>query len=283
MATISYERVELHLPPFAEGVPAGFWENRIEKREHPELKALYILPARDEAARLAAEKILETVSQKPDAAISFPTGSQAKSVYDQLALLAKERDVSFAEVRAFHLDEYFPITADHPDSFRKYLRENVWEPLGLQPENIHEIPTDPGNNGHEVAAAYEALLNDTEIDLVFHPIGCGGHMGFNESGTPKDSATHLADLSGETIYRDQVIRKQSSPNQAITQGIATVLRAKHILFIDLDPGYKYVMRDALYGPVTEQNPSSLLRTEGHKVEAITTREIAAQFPQPHSA
>lgn len=278
MATISYERIELHALPSREGIPLGFWEKRVTELDHPELNAVFVLPTRQEAARLAAEKILEVVKNKPDAAISFPTGNQAKSVYEELARLSNERNVSFADVQAFHLDEYFPISEDHPDSFRNYLREHTWGPLGIKPENVHEITADPGTDGNAVAAAYEQVLSQTEIDLVLHPIGPGGHMGFNESGTPKDSVTHLADLSQETIYRDQVLRGQTSPNQAITQGISTILRAKSIVFIDLDPGYKNDMRDALYGPIGEHNPSSLLRTVGHKVEAITTREIAAQFP-----
>lgn len=292
MTMISYERVEVHSLPSMEGIPLGYWEGRITEHPHAELHKIYELPTRDEAARLAAEKILEVVSAKPDAAISFPTGNQAKSVYEQLAKLARERDISFANVQAFHLDEYFPITADHPDSFRKYLREHVWTPLGIKPENIHEIQADPGTNGDTVAADYEALLSKQDIDLVLHPIGCGGHIGFNESGTAKDLPTHVTALSPETIHRDQVVRKQTSPDHAITQGISTMLKAKHLLFIDFDPQYQTAMKDALYGPISSDNPSSFLRTNGHKVDVIITKEIgdaiksADTRPQrtlPHSA
>lgn len=273
MATIEYERVAIHSLPSTEHVPLGFWEGRVQEVNHPELKTIFVLPDRMEAARLAAEKILELVKEKPDAAISFPTGNQALSVYKELARRTNERGVSFANVTAFQLDEYFPITPDHPDSFRKYLRENVWGPLGIKPENIHEIPADPGSDGNAVAAAYEAMLANQTIDLVLHPIGCCGHMGFNEKGTPQDSLTHLATLAPETVYRDQVERGQTSPDHAITQGIATILRAKQVLFIDLDPKYKKDFHEALYGPITEQNPSSLLRTIGQKVDVITTNDI----------
>jgi glucosamine-6-phosphate deaminase len=274
MSVISYERVAIHTLPSTEGVPLGYWEDRIRELPHTEIPHVYSLPTRDEAARLAAEMILEVVKDKPDAAISFPTGNQAKSVYEQLAKIAKERNVSFAHVKAFHLDEYFPISADHPDSFRRYLRENVWGPLGLSPENIHEIAADPGTDGNEVAKNYEAMLAKQEIDVVLHPIGCGGHMGFNESGTPKELPTHLAPLSPETIHRDQVVRKQTSPDHAITQGISTILKAKKIIFIDFDPQYQEDMKNALYGEISSKNPSSFLRTEAGKVTAITTHDIA---------
>ncbi len=274
MTMISYERVEVHALPSMEGIPLSYWEGRIVEHPHTELHKIYELPTRDEAARLTAEKILEIVSAKPDAAISFPTGNQAKSVYEQLAKRAKERNISFAQVKAFHLDEYFPIHADHPDSFRKYLRENVWEPLGIQLENIHEIHADPGTDGAQVAEEYEALLSQQDIDLVLHPIGCGGHIGFNETGTAKELPTHVTKLSPETIHRDQIVRKQTSPDYAITQGISTMLKAKKLLFIDFDPQYQNAMHDALYGPISSDNPSSFLRTEGNKVEVIITKEIS---------
>ena len=270
---ISYERVEVHSLPSMEGIPLGYWEGRIVEHPHAEFRKIYELPTRDEAARLAAEKILEVVTDKPDAAISFPTGNQAKSVYEHLAKLAKERNVSFADVKAFHLDEYFPISADHPDSFRKYLRENVWNPLGIKQENIHEIQADPGTDGAKVAADYEALLEKQDIDLVLHPIGCCGHIGFNESGTEKELPTHVTKLSDETIHRDQVVRKQTSPDHAITQGISTMLKAKQLLFIDFDPQYQNAMADALYGPISSKNPSSFLRTNGKHVDVIITKEI----------
>ncbi|MBI5019495.1 6-phosphogluconolactonase [Candidatus Gottesmanbacteria bacterium] len=281
MSVISYERVEIHTLPSTGGVPLGFWENRILELKNPELSHVYVLPTHDEAARLTAEMILEVVKQKPDAAISFPTGNQAKSVYEKLAKLAAERQVSFADVKAFHLDEYFPISADHPDSFRKYLRENVWTPLGINPANIHEIPADPGTNGEAVAAGYEALLAAQDIDLVLHPIGCGGHIGFNEKGTPKELPTHITALSPETVHRDQVVRKQTSPVHAITQGISTILKAKKIIFIDFDPQYKESMNEALNGPVSSDNPSSFLRTVGDKVTAIMTSDVGnAISPRP---
>lgn len=281
MSVISYERVEIHTLPSTEGVPLGFWENRILELNNPELSKVYVLPTRDEAARLTAEMILEVVRQKPDAAISFPTGNQAKSVYEQLAKLASKRQVSFANIQAFHLDEYFPISADHPDSFRKYLRENVWTPLGINPANIHEIPADPGTNGDAVAAGYEALLAAQDIDLVLHPIGCGGHIGFNEKGTLLELPTHITALSAETVHRDQVVRKQTSPDHAVTQGISTILKAKKIIFIDFDSQYKESMNEALNGPISSDNPSSFLRTVGDKVTAIMTRDIAnAISPRP---
>ena len=277
MANIRYERLEIHKIPSIENVPIGFWDQRVKEMSHPEFKGVFVLPNRDEAARFAAEKILEIVKEKPDAAFTLPSSNQGNSVLEKVVSLSKERGISFDQVQFFHLDEYFPITADNQYSFRANLREKIWNPLGIPKEHIHEIAANPKSDGNIVASNYEAELANIEIDLVLHPIGPDGHMGFNEAGTSKDSLTHLTKLSEKTLYRDHVVRGQDSPDYAITQGIATIMRAKKILFIDFSADYKEFMKDALYGPISEMNPSSLLRNVGQKVEVITTNEIASHI------
>lgn len=274
MTAISYERLEVHFPLENERVPKGFWKDRVKEISHPELKAVFVLPTRPEAARFAAEKILELVQNKPGAAITWPSGNQGNDVIDAVVSLSKERNISFEQVHCFHLDEYFPIDPEAPESFRKNLRERLFVPLNIPADHIHEIPANPGSNGEEVALQYEALISQYDIDLVLHPIGPDGHMAFDEAGTPRDSVTHLTPLSEKTVHRDRVIRKLNSPDHAITQGIQTILNAKRILFVNFSPDYKEDMKQSLFGPIGEHNPSSLLRTQGHKVEAIITQEIA---------
>lgn len=278
MTAVTYERVEIHSLPDMQHVPLGFWEGRVKELKHPELKALFVLPDRNEAARFAAEKIIDIVKEKPDAAISLPSGRQGNDVLAHVVDIAKKRDISFANVHFFNLDEYFPIDPQAKESFRNNLRTHLFSPLGIPQEHIHEIAANPGSNGDQVAAAYETLIQARGIDLVLHAIGPGGHIGFNEPGADRNSATRLVKLSEKTIYRDHVLRNLATPTSAITQGIGTILGAKHIVFIAFSPDYKEDMKQALFGPVDEQNPSSLLRTVGQKVEAITTQEIAAQFP-----
>lgn len=257
-----------------ENVPLGYWEGRVQELTHPELKSVFVLPTREEAARFTAEKILELVKDKPDAAITWPSGNQGNDVIDAVVKLSRERNISFEHVHCFHLDEYFPIAPDQPESFRKNLRERLFTPLNIPADHVHEIAADHGSDGNSVAEIYEKLLSDYDIDLVLHPIGPDGHMAFDEAGTPRDSVTHLTPLSEKTVHRDRVIRQLNSPDHAITQGIGTILRAKRILFVNFSPDYKEDMKQALFGPISEHNPSSLLRSAGDKVEVVITQEIA---------
>ena len=77
------------------------------------------------AAAEAAEAIRAAVSESGRARIIAATGA---SQFEFLAALVSMPDVPWAQVEMFHLDEYIGFSADHPASFRKYLRERLIEP-----------------------------------------------------------------------------------------------------------------------------------------------------------
>lgn len=181
--------------------------------------------------------------------------------------------VNFSNIKAFHLDEYFPCDPKESFSFVKYLYENVFTPLEI-PQNqiftINGLAQDPV----EEAKRYEALLSKKPIDLTILGIGPGGHIAFCESGTPFGSITGVIDLSKETIYRDTVERGQKSPGQAITQGISTILSSKKIILNAFGTWHGNVMKDVLYKEISPEIPGSALRTKGEKVTIILDQEAA---------
>jgi glucosamine-6-phosphate deaminase len=275
MVTLSWEKVEVRgYPHTMESVPVGFWENRVKELSYPDYKASFALPSRDEAARFTAEKIIEQQTTKADSIYTLPSSMQGNDVLTWVVNIAKERNVSFDKARFFHMDEYFPISENDQNSFRNNLRKTFFEPLAIRPDQVELIQANPGSDGDQIAAEYEAKLNAMTVDLVLAPIG-PGHIAFDEPGTPIDSITHLTTLSPKTVYRDHVERGLDTPVQAISQGVQTLLRANRILFIDFSPGYNEFAKQALYGPINADNTASFLRTVGQKVEFVTTNEIAS--------
>ena len=77
------------------------------------------------AAAEAAETIRAAVAESGRARIIAATGA---SQFEFLAALVSIPDVPWGQVEMFHLDEYIGLPADHPASFRKYLRERLIEP-----------------------------------------------------------------------------------------------------------------------------------------------------------
>src|SRR5690606_24541919 len=53
------------------------------------------------------------------------------SQFELLAALAESREVDWARVELFHLDEYVGLPASHPASFRRFLQDRLVGPAGI--------------------------------------------------------------------------------------------------------------------------------------------------------
>src|SRR5437762_1808942 len=75
-----------------------------------------ILPHPNLASRIVAKEIAQLIIKKQKSGeycvLGLATGSTPKLVYKELVRLHKEEGVSFRNVIAFNLDEYYPMKAD---------------------------------------------------------------------------------------------------------------------------------------------------------------------------
>ena len=92
------------------------------------------------AAAEAAETIRAAVAESGRARIIAATGA---SLFEFLAALVSIPDVPWGQVEMFHLDEYIGLPADHPASFRKYLRERLIEPALVGTVHLLDGEQDP--------------------------------------------------------------------------------------------------------------------------------------------
>jgi len=128
----------------------------------------------------------------PDCARGLPStreggGEGRGPMYRELVRLHREGLVDFSQVTAFNLDEYLGIPPDHPQSFKSYMRQHLWDHVNLRKENVH-IPSSLPKNPDQECAHYESLIQEAGgIDLAVLGLGTNGHIGFNEPGTPFES------------------------------------------------------------------------------------------------
>ena len=246
---------------------------------HPQINRIESYPTVAATAKAAAEYISAFINENPSAAITFATGETMKPVLQFLGEAVRNRRVSLGHIVARHLDEYWPCQPTEKHSFVKYLRERAWS-LGVNRKNIHEI-NGAAEDPEAEAARYETLLLDRPSDLAILGIGpwdsgtqTGGHIGFNESGTPFDCGTHLARLHESTKRRDRKERGQSTPDCAITQGIANILAAREIILVAYGENKGMALGHAFYDFVSTEWPASALRKVGERV-TIFLDEAAA--------
>lgn len=213
-----------------------------------------------EAAQRAADRYVQLLKRKPDAVLGFATGSTPLQLYAELTRRYQAGDVSFQKATTFNLDEYVGLGGGNQQSYRYFMNENLFSKIDIPIENTH-VP-----NGidctKESVTVYDDQINSVGgIDLQLLGIGRNGHIGFNEPGTPFGSITHIVNLSRST--REANARFFASvddvPKQAVSMGIKTVMNARAILLFAQGEEKAEIVRDALYGPVTENVPASVLQ------------------------
>src|SRR5438034_1363875 len=150
------------------------------------------------AARLARQHLQESVARQGGAAVILATGN---SQMQFLQALAAPGGPDWARVTLFHMDEYLGIDANHPASFRRYLRERV--EVRLHPRQFHYLAGDALLPLAE-CGRYARLLTAQPIDLCCLGIGENGHLAFNDPPVADFDDPHQVKL----VKLDEACRRQ---------------------------------------------------------------------------
>src|SRR5687767_12407729 len=214
-------------------------------------------------ARQIAELIREKQSKKEKVVLGLATGSTPKSLYAELVRMHKEEKLSFKNVITFNLDEYYPINNDALQSYHRFMRNNLFDHIDINPKNIH-IPNGETRKEDikEHCKQYEKMIKDAGgIDLQILGIGNNGHIGFNEPGSGIYSKTRLITLDNSTRIANayEFANISQVPRLAITMGISTILRSKKIILMAWGSAKAPVIKKAVEEDDTEQVPASLLQ------------------------
>lgn len=211
--------------------------------------------------------------------LGVATGSTPMRLYDELARRSTAGQIDLSSAVVVALDEYVGLGPADPRSYAAYVRTRIAEPLGVAPENV-VVPQGDAADPQTAAAEFEArILAVGGIDVQIAGIGANGHLGFNEPGSPLESATRVVALSERT--RSDNARffdggLEAVPRHAITQGLATICRAASILLLASGPAKAEPLAAALRGPVDVEVPASVLQRHPD-VTVIADRAAAAKL------
>ncbi|BBX07573.1 glucosamine-6-phosphate deaminase [Mycolicibacterium aichiense] len=215
----------------------------------------------DMFATTAAAALLERL---PSAAptLGVATGGTPMRVYAELASRSRHGELDLSGATVLALDEYVGLDERDPRSYTAYVRSRVADPLGIPVANVH-VPQGNGADPAAVAQAFEQRIAETGgVDVQIAGIGSNGHLAFNEPGSPLDSTTRVVDLSDQTRHDNARFfggRVDDVPRRAITQGLATIGRARCILLLAAGRAKADALAAALRGPVDASVPASVLQ------------------------
>ena len=215
----------------------------------------------EKLSRDAANIISAQVILKPACVLGLATGSSPVGAYAQLIKWYEKGDLDFSETISVNLDEYVGLKGDHPQSYRRFMQENLFDHINIKPENTF-VPNGCADDLDKECDEYtERIERLGGIDLQLLGIGLDGHIGFNEPGDSFKNGTHVIDLHESTIKANARFFESESdvPRKAVTMGMGSIMRAKKILLIANGQQKKDVLMKAFYGPITPALPASILQ------------------------
>src|SRR5690349_20199615 len=204
-----------------------------------------ILANAKEIGAVAADAVGALIGRKPDAVLGLATGSSPLMIYDELAARCEAGLISFRQARGFTLDEYVGLPADHPERYRNVIDRVFVSRVDFAPGAV-QGPDGLAADIPAACAGYEEAIHQSGgVDLQILGIGTDGHIAFNEPGSSLASRTRIKTLTSQTradnarFFGDD---PDAVPRHCLTQGIATILEARHLVLIALGPAKPEAVR-----------------------------------------
>lgn len=229
-----------------------------------------IVPNAVAGGELVAGSIATLLERTPDALLGVATGSTPLPVYEALADQVRSGTVDASQARICQLDEYVGLPTGHPESYRSVVLREVVRPLGLTEDHF----MGPDGAAQDVQAActdYDrALAEAGGVDVQLLGIGTDGHIGFNEPCSSLASRTRIKTLTQQT--REDNARFFDSldevPQHVITQGIGTILEARHLVLLATGEAKAEAVALAVEGPLAAMVPASALQLHPHATVVV---------------
>jgi len=225
-----------------------------------------ILQDAKEIGGVAADAIGALLSRKPAAVIGLATGSSPMAIYDELAARCDAGLISFRQARGFTLDEYVGLPADHPERYRTVIDTVFASRVDFAPGAV-QGPDGLATDIPAACAAYENAIREAGgVDLQILGIGTDGHIAFNEPGSSLASRTRIKTLTRQTridnarFFGGDV---ESVPTHCLTQGLGTIMEARHVILVATGPSKAEAVHHLVEGAVSALWPATILQHHPH--------------------
>ena len=229
-----------------------------------------------ELSAIAAKMIEEVLRSVQNPVLSLATGSTPIGTYENLVNAYKQNKISFKNAVTLNLDEYVGIAPTDKNSYRSFMNNNLFDRVDIVKSNTH-LPDGTAADLDMECKRYSALLEKYPRDLQLLGLGCNGHIGFNEPGTPFDSVTHVVELTADTVRANsRLFADGIVPRRAVTMGIKEITAARSIVMLASGANKARAVYNMVKGSVDIDCPASVLQNHGN-VTLIADREAAHEI------
>ena len=235
-----------------------------------------IYESAEEGAKHVATHIARLIYEKRQnghlCALALAGGNSPRHIYSELVRMHKEEGLSFRNVVAFNLYEYYPLTTDAVISNLNILKTALLDHVDIDKQNIFSPDSTIAKDAiFDYCRLYEQdIKRFGGIDFALLGIGRAGNIGFNEPGSRHNSNTRLILL--DNASRDEASKifggLENVPISSITMGVSTILSAKEIHLIAWGEEKAEMIKACVEGPITDNIPASFLQTHNNAHIAI---------------
>jgi glucosamine-6-phosphate deaminase len=236
--------------------PKYFEVGAMKVEVHPNARAAGVA-----AAQAAGKELMELAKALDSVGVIFATGASQFEVLNELTRIPH---LPWGQIRGFHMDEYVDISADHPASFRRYLRERLTSKVRMKEFfEIDGSAPDP----EKTSIDYANKLRSADPQLCFLGIGENGHLAFNDPPV----ANFTDPLDAKIVQLDAICRQQQMaegwfasvdqvPERAITLTIPALFRVPMLIVSVPGSRKAKIVRRAFEEPISTGCPATILRT-----------------------
>jgi len=212
----------------------------------------------EELCSFASDVFVRQLKKKPDSVLGLATGGTPVDLYSDLVQRANAGEIDFSKVRTFNLDEYYPIKASHPQSYRAFMEKHLFSKVKLASINfLNGEASDP----HAECAAYDSKVQEIGgIDLQLLGIGVNGHIAFIEPDSSYPLGSYLVELAEETLTANSRFFSdgETQPTSALSMGLSSIFSAKHIMMLVTGASKAPIIKRLFENIVHNDLPASLL-------------------------
>jgi galactosamine-6-phosphate isomerase len=227
---------------------------------------LRIFPDYTALAEAAAAQLAALVRDQPDATLCLASGETPVGTYRAFVRHVRDQELDVSRLTFVGLDEWVGIGPDNSGSCFFLVNAEVFEPLGIRPEQIYFFNPLAENLEAECARIDQAVAERGGLDAMLVGVGMNGHIALNEPGTPWDRYAHVVELEETTkTVGQKYFASETTLTRGITMGLRYLREARLPLLLISGAKKAPVAARALTGEVGEAYPASIFQTLDHGV------------------
>lgn len=214
------------------------------------------------AASYVARHLAQLLSNQDEARIVVGSAPSQDEFYEYLTSPPNLELVDWSRVVVFHMDEYVGISANHPQSFRRYQARHLLSKVPVK--TFHGIRGEAPDIQSECRRLTD-LLTEKPIDLICLGIGENGHLAFNDPPAPFDDPEWVKVVELDAACRQQQVNDgcfpsvADVPTHAITLTLKVFQHAAKLSGVVPGPRKARAVAATLKGPITQDCPATLMR------------------------